>query len=489
MKKQYDVIIVGAGVAGLYAALQFSEDISVLIISKREFQLSNSSLAQGGVAAVLDKLNDDYKLHIADTLIAGKFKNNLSAVEKLVTEGPDDVLKLKELGVEFDTDKTGDLAKTLEAGHSRHRIVHHKDSTGKAIVDVLIEEALKKPNIDMMKNTLVYEIDKVENGFYLGLLQNDEIIQVSTRFVLIATGGIGRIYKYTTNSAIATGDGIALAHMLGAKITHLSRIQFHPTAFAGDNGRERFLISEAVRGEGAVYLNCKGERFAFDYDERGELAPRDVVSHAVMLESIKTKSEKFYLDITHKDPEFIKKRFPMIYSKCLGEGIDMTKDKIPVFPCQHYLMGGINVDLNAHTNIDGLYAAGECSHTGVHGANRLASNSLLEALVFSRAAAENMIYQIEKHGKKEIGPAPKATTTKGNKLTTGIRTEIREIMQDTYFVIPKPEKYQESYEKVDQIINSLVTGNYEITPDYVEAKSIAIVSGIILDELREGINL
>ena len=489
MKKQYDVVIIGAGVAGLYAALQYSEDISVLVVSKREFQLSNSSLAQGGVAAVLDKDHDNFKLHIADTLIAGKFKNNLSVVEKLVEEGPDDVLKLKEIGVEFDKEASGELSKTLEAGHSRHRIVHHKDSTGKAIVDKLIEAVSKKPNVDMMKNTLVYEIDKVENGFYLGLLQNNEIIQVGTQFVLLATGGIGRVYKYTTNSAIATGDGIALAHMLGAEIKHLSRIQFHPTAFAADSERERFLISEAVRGEGAIYVDCKGERFAFDYDPRGELAPRDVVSNAVIRESIKTHSEKFYLDITHKDPEFIKQRFPMIYNKCLEEGVDMTKDKIPVFPCQHYLMGGINVDINAHTNVEGLYAAGECSHTGVHGANRLASNSLLEALVYSRTAAENMMYKINKYGRKPIGNPPKLVDVSGNKLPKGIRTEIREIMQDTYFVIPKPEKYQESFRRVDEIVNMLITGKYEITSDYVEARSIAICAGIILDELREGINL
>lgn len=489
MKKEYDVVIIGAGVAGLYASLQFGDDISVLVVSKREFQLSNSSLAQGGVAAVLDKDHDNFKLHIADTLIAGKFKNNLSVVEKLVEEGPSDVLALKEIGVEFDTEASGELSKTLEAGHSRHRIVHHKDSTGKAIVDKLIEAVMKKPNVDMMKNTLVYEIDKVENGFYLGLLQDNKIIQTGSRFVLIATGGIGRIYKYTTNSAIATGDGIALAHMLGAEIKHLSRIQFHPTAFAAENARERFLISEAVRGEGAVYLNCEGRRFAFDYDKRGELAPRDVVSEAVIKESIKTNSEEFFLDITHKDPEFIKNRFPMIYSRCLEEGIDMTKDKIPVFPCQHYLMGGINVDINAHTNVEGLYAAGECSHTGVHGANRLASNSLLEALVYSRTAAENMMYKLEKYGRKPLGAPPKLTETGGNKLPSGIRTEIREIMQDTYFVIPKPEKYEESFQRVDEIINMLITGKFQITSDYVEARSIAIVAGIILDELREGINL
>ncbi len=489
MYKEYDVVIVGAGVAGLYAALSFSEDVSVLVVSKRELTLSNSSLAQGGVAAVLDKSRDNFKLHIADTLIAGKFKNNLSAVEKLVGEGPSDVMRLKEIGVNFDTEESGELSKTLEAGHSRNRIVHHKDSTGKAIVDTLIEAVKAKPNVTVSENTLVFEINKVENGFWIGLLSDGRISQISARYTLIATGGIGRIYKYTTNSAIATGDGIALAHMLGADIKHLSRIQFHPTAFAAENARERFLISEAVRGEGAVYLNCKGERFAFKYDERGELAPRDVVSDAVIRESIATGSEKFYLDITNKDPEFIKERFPMIYGRCLEEGIDMTKDKIPVFPCQHYLMGGIQVSTNAQTSVEGLYAAGECTHTGVHGANRLASNSLLEALVYSRSAAENMMYKLEKFGRNPIGKAPKLPDGKGKKLPAGIRTEIRNIMQDTYFVLPKPEKYEESFLKVDAVLNNLITGKYELTADYVEARSIAICAGIILDELREGINL
>ncbi len=489
MNKEYDVVIIGAGVAGLYAALQFDEDVSVLVVSKRELTLSNSSLAQGGVAAVLDKDHDNFKLHIADTLIAGKFKNNLSAVEKLVSEGPSDVMKLKEIGVDFDKEETGELKKTLEAGHSRNRIVHHKDSTGKAIVDTLINAVKAKPNISIKENTYVFEIDKVENGFWVGLLEENDVTQVGTRFVLIATGGIGRVYQYTTNSAVATGDGIALAHMLGAEIKHLSRIQFHPTAFAAENERERFLISEAVRGEGAVYLNCKGERFAFKYDERGELAPRDVVSDAVIRESIATGSEKFYLDITHKDPEFIKQRFPMIYARCLEEGIDMTKDKIPVFPCQHYLMGGIQIGSNGQTTVEGLYAAGECTHTGVHGANRLASNSLLEALVYSRSAAENMMEKLKKFDGKPLGKAPSLPDKEGNKLPVGIRTEIRRIMQDTYFVIPKPEKYQESFVEVDKIVNDLITGNYELTADFIEARSIAIVAGIILDELREGINL
>ena len=318
MKREYDVLIVGSGAAGLYAALQFPENVSVLVISKRELTLSNSSLAQGGVAAVLDKSNDNFKLHIADTLIAGKYKNNLEAIEVLVSEGPSDVLKLKEMGVAFDLDERGRLQMTLEAGHSRHRIVHHKDSTGRAIVDVLIDKVRTHKNIDIYDNTMLYKLDKNEKGFYAGLLLADGTSRViAAHYCILASGGIGRVYQYTTNSAIATGDGITLAFMLGARIKHLSRIQFHPTAFAAENDRERFLISEAVRGEGAVLLNCDGERFAFKYDERGELAPRDVVSNAIMLESMAKGNEKFYLDITHKDPEFVKKRFPMIYEKCL----------------------------------------------------------------------------------------------------------------------------------------------------------------------------
>lgn len=489
MDKKYDVVIVGTGAAGLYASLNFPSDINVLLLSKRELPLSNSSLAQGGVACVLDTVHDSYKLHIADTLIAGKYKNNLSAVEKLVEQGPSDVLRIKELGVDFDLNPDGTMCKTLEAGHSRHRIVHHKDSTGKAIVDRLIEVVRTLPNVTIIDNALVYSLKKVLNGFYVSILKDGQSFHYGCSYCLLATGGIGRVYKYTTNSAIATGDGIAFAYMMGAKISHLSRVQFHPTAFAADKDRERFLISEAVRGEGAVLLNCNGERFAFDYDSRGELAPRDVVSDAIIRESIKTKSEKFYLDITDKPADFVRQRFPMIYQRCLEEGIDITKDRIPVFPCQHYLMGGINVDLDAKTSIDRLYAAGECAHTGVHGANRLASNSLLEALVFSRSAAADITNRIRKHGRSPLGNEPVHRPIEGKPMPRGGRSKIREILQDTYFVIPKPEKYQESYEKVQEILNELLMDNYEISSDLIEAQSAAIVASIILDEVREGINL
>lgn len=484
MKREYDVIIVGAGAAGLYAALQFPENISVLLISKRELTLSNSSLAQGGVAAVLDKSNDNFKLHIADTLIAGKYKNNLKAIEVLVSEGPQDVLKLKEMGVAFDLDSTGKLQMTLEAGHSRHRIVHHKDSTGRAIVETLIEQVKTHKNVEILDNTLLYKLEKNDRGFYAGMIFADGSSKViAAHYCILASGGIGRVYQYTTNSAIATGDGITLAYMLGADIKNLSWIQFHPTAFAAENDRERFLISEAVRGEGAVLLNCDGERFASKYDERGELAPRDVVSNAIMLESQAKGNEKFYLDITHKDPEFVRNRFPMIYEKCLEENIDITKDRIPVFPCQHYLMGGINVDLNAQTTVDRLYAAGECSHTGVHGANRLASNSLLEALVFSRRAADDIVKKLKNETNEPFGDFNEYDNLSGNKMPHGFRTEIRKIMQDCHFVIPKPEAVQSGLERSKEILNDLLNGGYEINQDFVEARSLATVAVIVLEEV------
>ncbi len=486
MDKRYDVVIVGTGAAGLYAAINFPRDVSVLLVSKRELPLSNSSLAQGGVACVLDTVHDNYRLHINDTLIAGKYKNTLSAVEKLVKEGPADVLRIKELGVDFDLNPDGTMCRTLEAGHSRHRIVHHKDSTGKAIVDALIEVVQTLPNVDMLDNALLYSIHKTLNGFYLSILRGGEPHYYGCNYCIFATGGIGRVYQYTTNSAIATGDGIAFAHMLGANIRNLSRVQFHPTAFAADKGRERFLISEAVRGEGAVLLNCNGERFAFDYDKRGELAPRDVVSDAIIRESVKTGSQDFYLDITHKPADFVRERFPMIYERCLEEGVDITRDRIPVFPCQHYLMGGIDVDLNSRTSIDGLYAAGECAHTGVHGANRLASNSLLEALVYSRTAAEDITRRLKKYGRRPLGLEPAHRPITGKPIPHGFRSKIRKILQDAYFVLPKPEKYEESYREIEEIIKQLFSENYEITSDFVEAKSIAVVASIILDEVREG---
>ena len=483
MKDSYDIVILGSGVAGLYSALQFNNKYNVLVISKKSAELSNSSLAQGGIAAVLDKENDTFDLHAEDTFIAGKYKNNPESIKVLVSEGPDDVLNLRRLGVDFDSDENGNMLMTLEAGHSRHRIVHHKDFTGKAVTDRLIEVVIARENIELVENTMVFSIDKAENGFYIGMLKDGEISTTSCSYCILATGGIGRVYEYTTNSAIATGDGIAFARKLGAEIMHLDRIQFHPTAFAAEKNRERFLISEAVRGEGAILLNCYGERFAHNYDERGELAPRDVVSETIIRESIRTQSSKFYLDITHKGAEYIKERFPMIYENWLAEGIDITKERIPVYPCQHYLMGGIDVDLNGKTTVDRLYAVGECSHTGVHGANRLASNSLLEALVFGRRASLDIIKDIEAGNQGTVtGDLPEYSMG-SVELPKGIRTEIRNALQDAYFVIKKPEKFEESFKRFDEILTDLENTDYKLTIDYIEAKSLASVAQEIMLEV------
>lgn len=485
MKDKYDVVIVGSGVSGLYAALQFDEEISVLVISKRELSLSNSSLAQGGVAAVLDKDNDNYKLHIADTLIAGGYKNDLSALEVLVTEGPTDVLNLRTLGVKFDSDSQGNLSMTLEGGHSRHRIAHHKDSTGREIVRRLLEVVAEKPNVELLENTLLCSLQKDSGGgFWLSVMDKDGGIRpVFAPYVILGTGGIGRVFKYTTNSAIATGDGITMAYHLGAKIKNLSYIQFHPTGFAPkDATRERFLISEAVRGEGAVLRNADGERFVGNYDERGELAPRDVVSRIIMQEERRTGKSDFYLDITHKDADFIRNRFPMIYEKCLEEGIDMTKDWIPIYPTQHYLMGGINVDTKARTSVSGLYAVGECSHTGIHGRNRLASNSLLEALVFSRRAATDIIVNIRVNGSPVPKDEPVVPHTTGKPLRSGIRTAIRDILQEAHFVTLDIQKAKENLPRIEEMMREVSDEGLAMSKDLIEARSAVTVAYIVLSE-------
>ncbi len=484
LKTTYDVLIVGSGVAGLYAALWFSADTDILMVCKKERRQSNSSLAQGGVAAVLDLTSDSYDLHIEDTLIAGGRVNSLDAVRQLVSEGPADVLKTIDYDVEYDRDENGNLLKTLEGGHSRHRIVHHKDTTGNELVIKLLAAVEELPNVTISDMTMVTAMKKHSGGFMAELLHGEERTRVYSTFVLLATGGIGRVYKYTTNPSVATGDGIRLAYEMGASIKNLSYVQFHPTAFNSD-GREQFLISEAVRGEGAYLLNTDKERFMHRYDPRLELAPRDVVSRAIILESRRTGSKNFYLDIRYKGEDFLRNRFPGISEGCLKNGVDIAKDLIPIFPCQHYLMGGIETDLNARTTVAQLYAAGECSCTGVHGKNRLASNSLLEALVFGRKAALDIerfrklgVYQVRP---EELPPLPQG----GAPLPRGMRTEIREIMQKAYFVIPDAGAIHEGLRRVGDILNRLRTGGFKITADYAEALSIATIAFIILREVDE----
>lgn len=484
VKNCYDVVIVGSGAAGLYGALNLPEDTSILMTAKQTDTLSNSALAQGGVAAVLNFDNDSFELHERDTMIAGGQENTPAAVDVLVHEGPDDVRRIMQLGVDFDRDAQGNLEKTLEGGHSRRRIVYHADQTGYEIVIKLLAQVKSRKNIDYEASCMVCNIERIKGGFALDILDGeDRPVKAYASYVFLASGGIGRVYQYTTNSAIATGDGIRIAYNMGARIRHLSYVQFHPTAFAAEAERERFLISESVRGEGAYLLNGDKERFMHRYDERLELAPRDVVSRSIMLEERRTGSRNFYLDIRYKGKEFLTHRFPAIYAKCLEEGIDISQDLIPVYPCQHYLMGGIDVDLNSRTAVPRLYAAGECSHTGVHGHNRLASNSLLEALVFSRRAAED-IKKCMDAGFSTVTPGPETSfDISGAPLPSGLRTEIRKIMQEAYFVIPNPRKLHQGKQRIEQILTRLQTGGFAVTRAYCECLSLATVAAIILREV------
>ena len=485
MSLNYDVIIAGCGAAGLYAAINLPSDAKILMVCKKELSLCNSSLAQGGIAGVYNSPKDNIQYHQNDTLIAGGFKNNVDAVHTLVSEAAQDIEHIIDLGVEFNKNPDGTYHRTLEGGHSHHRIFHHADATGKEIATKLLAKVQTLENVDIMENTLMCAVKQTSTGYSAFLRKPDGTYEtVNSRFMILATGGIGRVYQFTTNSAIATGDGITFAYEMGAKIKNLSYVQFHPTAFNNRATRECFLISEAVRGEGAYLLNCHKERFMQNYDERLELAPRDVVSHAIILESRKQNSEDFYLDISYKDSEFLKNRFPMIYKNLLEQGYDLTKEPIPIFPCQHYLMGGIDVDGNSETTLKNLFACGECSHTGVHGGNRLASNSLLEALVFSRHAA-NCIAPRLADAPKELEEAQFDARIGSGSIPKGIRTETRKILQQSHFVIPDKQKAAEGYKRVGEILDDLRKGSYEVDPDYVLAKSIVTCAYIILGEVMQ----
>lgn len=484
--KKIDVLIVGTGISGIYAALNLDSRLKILMLSKKELSLCNSALAQGGVAAVMDSKNDDYELHIKDTLIAGQYANNLDNVKILVQQGPRDVEGLVEkYGVDFDKNEDGSLALTLEGGHSRRRIAHHKDTTGYEIETALIGQVQKLRNVSVINNSVLCRLEKRDGVFFADIFTKDNSHEYyCAPYVILATGGIGRVYNYTTNSEIATGDGISLAAKLGAKIANLSYVQFHPTAFADRENHECFLISEAVRGEGAYLLNCNKERFMPSYEpERKELAPRDVVSKCIMEEQKKTGSDKFWLDISHKPADFIKNHFPMIYNKVLEKGYDMTKEPIPIYPCQHYLMGGIDVDGKGATCVEGLYAAGECSHTGVHGKNRLASNSLLEALVFSRLIAEDINQKPLSDNSGDVKYEMKSPEGKPLSEKSAIQDEIRGIMQKAYFVHPNYAEAEKGLTRIKAIKTDLETGGYEINADYTETMSLCDVAIIILTEI------
>lgn len=380
MKRVADVLIVGSGVAGLYASLNLREDLEIIMVSKKSVNLCNSSLAQGGIAVARGK--EDFQSFIEDTLKAGKYENNIDSVRVLVEESMDNINKLIDLGANFEKDENGVLF-TKEGAHEINRIVYHKDITGKHVEDILLENVKRRKNIKIIEDCEMVDIYHRDNRCIGALFNKDgETLSIYAKVVILATGGIGGLFKKSTNERIITGDSIGIAIRNNIEIKDLSYIQIHPTAFFSKKSeKKRFLISESVRGEGGKLLNCNGERFV------DELLPRDIVSKKIYEEMKKTNSNNVFLDVSFMEKSFLQKRFPNIYNKCLEEGIDISKEPIPVAPAQHYFMGGIKVDLNGKTSMENLYAFGETSCTGVHGANRLASNSLLEALVFSRRGA------------------------------------------------------------------------------------------------------
>ncbi len=387
-----DVIVIGAGIAGLFTALRASENNqSVLMITKKSLLDSNTRYAQGGIAAVISD-DDSPAYHREDTLIAGAGLCSEDAVNVLVHEGPEGVNNLIRMGTQFDLEN-GEFALTKEGAHSQRRILHaNGDATGYEIVRALSEKATADPGIDVWDDHFVIDLVTQDGECCGAIVQKPDghRLYVRGKATILCSGGTGQLYRYTTNPDVATGDGIAMAYRAGALIQDMEFVQFHPTSLCYP-GAPRFLISEAVRGEGAYLRNIRGERFMDRYHHQLELAPRDVVARAIVSEMEETKSTFVYLDITHESPEMVKHRFPTIYEFCLQYGLDLTTDWIPVAPAAHYMMGGVKTDLFGETNIRRLFACGEVSSTGVHGANRLASNSLSEAIVFGKRIVDSIM--------------------------------------------------------------------------------------------------
>ncbi len=410
MVRKYDYLVIGSGVAGMSFALKVAGTGRVAIVCKTSIDEANTDLAQGGVASVTNLEVDDFEKHIQDTMIAGDYLSDPAAVDMVVRNAPSQIAELVEWGVNFDKNENGEYDLHREGGHSEFRILHHADNTGHEIQQSLIKAVRRHKNIDVFENHFAIEIITQHHlgrivtrrttdiecyGAYVLDEATGTVDTFLSRVTVMATGGCEAVYRTTTNPLIATGDGIAMVYRAKGTVKDMEFIQFHPTALYHPGDRPAFLITEAMRGYGAVLRNIRGEEFMHKYDPRLSLAPRDIVARAIDSEMKQSGSDHVYLDVTHKDPEETKRHFPNIYRKCLSLGIDITKDYIPVVPAAHYLCGGIKVDLNGCSSIKHLYAIGECSCTGLHGGNRLASNSLIEAVVYADAAA--------RHAREAIG--------------------------------------------------------------------------------------
>ncbi len=508
-----DFLIIGSGIAGLSLALKLSEFGKVLIITKKQKAESNTNYAQGGIASVLGK-DDNFELHIKDTLGCGAGLCDREAVEKIVREGPTRINELIEYGVRFSKEK-GLFMLGKEGGHSRSRIVHAKDLTGKEIERALLYDISRNKNIKIIEYYFAIDFLTERNirsarkgktakkkcfGIYALDAKKEKVMKIVSQKTILATGGLGQVYLHTTNPAIATGDGFAMAYRAGCELDNMEFVQFHPTSFYEkdvEDDTQVFLISEAVRGAGAVLRKKDGKEFMHKYDKRKSLAPRDIVARAIDNELKKSGEAFVYLDLSAIGAERIKDRFPNIYETCLKKGIDITKEMIPVVPAAHYACGGVKTDLNGKTNIENLFACGEVAMTGVHGANRLASNSLLEAVVFSDSIYKYMKSNLDEIKKKEF-----LTKTELDKLYNKIydwddsgtkntdewilishnKHEIKEVMSDYVGIVRNTYRLQRALTRIKMMKKEIKEfyNRTKVTVELLELRNLITVANIII---------
>ncbi len=503
---QSDFLVIGAGIAGLAFALEAAKSGSVTVLAKRDPLYSSTAWAQGGIASVTDE-EDSFSLHIEDTLRTGEGLSHPDVVEMVIKAGPEAIKWLTGLGVEFDRSiriseerltatPTPPFHLHIEGGHSKRRVLHHADSTGREIQKKLMVAAANHPNIKIVApanaidlittHKLGQELDSPNRVIGAYVLLSPENIQVfAAKKTLVATGGAGKIYLYTSNPDIASGDGIAMCYRAGAPVGNLEFFQFHPTCLFHPEAKS-FLLTEALRGEGAVLKRRSGERFMHRYHPQGELAPRDVVARAIDFEMKQTGDEYVLLDISHREPEFIKQHFPMIYERCLALGFDITKDAVPVVPAAHYCCGGVVVDQDGRTAIQDLYAAGECTHSGLHGANRLASNSLLEGVVYGLRAAKDASKTLTSvtHISLDI-PAWDASGCVHSEEQVIISQnwdEIRRFMWNYVGIVRSMQRLERALRR-SEIIEKEIQDyywNFHITPDLIELRNLSLVANLVV---------
>ncbi|MBL0357579.1 MAG: L-aspartate oxidase [Chitinophagaceae bacterium] len=506
---QTDFLVIGSGIAGLTYALKVAQDCpdkKVMVLTKTQSDETNTKYAQGGIAGVMDFDKDSFDKHIEDTLVAGDGLCNRHTVEIVVKEGVERIQEIIDWGAQFDKEPDGDFKLGKEGGHSAFRILHHKDITGQEMERALLEALKKRPNIELVSHCFVLDIITQHHlgylvtkstpdiecyGVYVLNLQTNKIEKILSSITLLATGGNGQVYRTTTNPAIATGDGVAMVYRAKGRIENMEFIQFHPTALYEPGVRgQSFLITEAVRGDGGILRNHTGEAFMQRYDERKDLAPRDIVARAIDNEMKVNGTEHVFLDCRHFSKEKVTEHFPNIYDKCLGIGIDITKDMIPVAPAAHYSCGGIKTDEWGRTSINNLYAAGECASTGLHGANRLASNSLLEAMVFAHRAYIDAVATIKAGqfppSNKGAGiPAWKADGTNAPKemiLITQSVKEMKLLMSDYVGIVRNNERLHRAMKRLDLLYTETeeLYKKTIVSPQLCELRNMITVAYLIV---------